>query len=114
MLYHPRFGTAHAKPESVLRITATTADNIVLKLEGRLVGPWVDEFREIVLRTEGCSRLLGIDVSALTYADEEGAAVLHWLHKQGTRFEGKGPFSEYLFKRLRIPLLPSRTNIHRK
>jgi ABC-type transporter Mla MlaB component len=101
-------------PCNVLRITATTADNIVLKLEGRLVGPWVDELRQAVLRTDQCSRLLQIDVSELRYADEEGAAVLCWLHRQGARFEGRGPFADYLFKRLRIPLFPPRTEIRRK
>ena len=74
-----------------------------MKLEGRLVGPWVDELRKTVWRTEGC-RQLEIDVSDLTYVDEDGEKALSWLHRTGARFQSKGPFSAYLFERLKIPL----------
>ena len=92
----------------MLRITATTTDKVVLRLEGRLVGPWVDELRKTVWRTEGC-RQLEIDVSDLTYVDEDGEKALSWLHSMGARFQGKSPFSEFLFERLKIPLHSSRT-----
>ena len=88
----------------MLRITASTSDKVVLKLEGRLVGPWVDELRKIVWRTDGGRQGLEIDVEDLTFADDDGEKTLSWLHRMGARFQGRGPFSEYLFERLKIPL----------
>ena len=88
----------------MLRITATTTDKVVLRLEGRLVGPWVDELRQAVWRTSGWRQRLDIDVTDLTYVDEDGEQALSWLHRMGARFHGKGPFSQYMFERLKIPL----------
>jgi hypothetical protein len=88
----------------VLRITATTGDKVVLKLEGRLVGPWVDELRNTVWRTDWWRRPLEIEVADLTFADEEGENALSWLHRVGARFRGRGPFSGYLLDRLNIPV----------
>ena len=88
----------------MLRITATGAEKLLVKLEGRLVGPWVDELRKTVWQSNAWTRPLEIDVEDLTFADGEGETALLWLHRMGARFHGKGPFSEYLFERLRIPL----------
>jgi hypothetical protein len=98
-----RFGTSFALSIAVLRITATTTDKEALKLEGRLVGPWVEELRKTVSGT-GDGQGLEIDVRDLTFADEEGERALRWLHRLGVRFHGRGSFSNYLFARLRIPL----------
>ena len=88
----------------MLRITNTTTDKVLLKLEGRLVGPWVDELKKTVWQTNGWRQPLEIDVVDLTFADEDGENALSWLHRMGARFQGKGPFSEFLFERLKIPL----------
>ena len=90
----------------VLRITPAATDTGVLKLEGRLVGPWVEELRKAVFRTEVWPERLEIDVKDLTFADDDGENALCWLHRMGVRFQGKGAFSEYLFERLKIPLYP--------
>lgn len=88
----------------VLRITESTSDRVALKLEGRLVGPWVEELRKTVLRTVRLYKPLDVDVSDLTYADDKGERALRWLHGMGAQFRGKGLFSEFLFDRLNIPL----------
>ena len=88
----------------MLRITAITNAKIVLKLEGRLVGPWVDELMRAVLRIRRRRKPLVIDVSGLTFADDNGEEALRWLHRKRARFIGKDPFSQYLFERLKIPL----------
>lgn len=97
----------------VLRITATTGDKVVLKLEGRLVGPWVDELRQAVWRTSGWRQRMEIDVTDLTYVDEDGEKALSWLHRMGARFRGQGPFPEYLFERLKIPLHSRQTTFNK-
>ena len=45
-----------------------------------------------------------IDVADLTHMDEDEENALSWLHGIGARFQGKGPFSECLFERLKILL----------
>jgi len=96
--------------EGMLRITTTIGDRILLKLEGRLVGPWVDELRNTVWRTNG--EALDIDVEDLTFADDDGERALAWLHRMGARFQGKGPYSEYLLERLKIPLHARQTALN--
>jgi hypothetical protein len=94
----------------VLRITKTASDNeTVVKLEGRLAGPWVDELRKTVSLTDSWGQLK-IDVSGLTFAEDEGEKALAWLHSIGARFFGEGPFPHYLFERLNIPLAEHRAS----
>jgi len=88
----------------MLRITQSSTGADVLTLEGRLVGPWVHELRKTLSSARGQNGPLKIDVSDLTYADEEGEKELWSLHTVGVHFQGKGLFSEFLFKRLSIPL----------
>ena len=94
----------------MLRITASATEKVVLKLEGRLVGPWVDELTNIVFRSDGWCRPLEIEVSGLTFADDDGEKALSWLHEMGARFQGKGSYSKYLFDRLEIPLHSRQTD----
>jgi hypothetical protein len=99
----------------VLRITTTATDRLNVKLEGRLVGPWVEELKRAALATHGCPQPLEIDVTDLLFADEEGEAVLNWLHNMGARFRGKGAsFAEFLFERLGIPLRVRHPEFDRK
>ena len=104
------------RSNGVLRITTITTDTVLLRLEGRLVGPWVKELEKNVSRAEALTLPLEIDVWDLTYADLAGERALSRLHKKGVSFQGKGPFAEYLFRQLRIPLLsrqaPSSDDIH--
>jgi hypothetical protein len=94
----------------VLRITVITSDKVLLVLEGRLVGPWVDELRMIASRNKGCSKPMEIDVSEVTFADEDGEKALSSLHTMGAVFRGKGAcYATYLFARLKIPLHCRRT-----
>ena len=112
MLQRPTVWNDSCQFNGVLRITVITeATEVVLKLEGRLAGPWVDELRKTVLLTDAWRRPLQIDVSGLTFAEDDGEEALCWLHKMGARFQGKGPFPEYLFERLQIPLLQEGTVI---
>jgi hypothetical protein len=90
--------------KDVLRITVIPNETVGLKLEGRLVGPWVDELKNTVRRMNDWRKPLEIDVADLTFADEDGENVLAWLHGMGAHFKGKGPFSGYLLERLKIPL----------
>ncbi len=93
----------------MFRITTVITDKVVLKLEGRLVGPWVDELMKTVCEANGWSQPLEVDVADLTFVDKDGEMALSWLHRRGARFQGKGLFSQYLFARLKIPLFLRQT-----
>jgi len=87
---------------------------VVLKLEGRLIGPWVDELRKTVLRLSQGSRPLEIDVSNLTFADDDGEKALCWLHEMGVHFEGKSSYSDFVFEDSNVPPSSQQTRIRRK
>jgi ABC-type transporter Mla MlaB component len=71
----------------MLRITHDHAHDLdsTIRLEGKLLGPWVTELARPcneLLRTAGSLRL---DLSAVTFVDEAGVALLHDLLGRGVR-----------------------------
>jgi ABC-type transporter Mla MlaB component len=74
----------------VLRIThAQGHDAIVtLKLEGKLVGPWVTEFARSCTEPPCSPDCLRLDLSAVTFADKAGVALLGDLISRGATLSG--------------------------
>jgi len=78
----------------MLKITTlTNAESIILRLEGRLAGPWVQELE----RCWGSSTVgtttnlpLSVDLSAVTYVDSDGKNLLKKLHQQGAKLVASG------------------------
>ena len=66
--------------------------SVTLKLEGRVVGPWVSELRQVceTLLTEG--RALKLDLTAVTFADADGVAVLTGFKTRGVTLKNCSPF----------------------
>jgi anti-anti-sigma regulatory factor len=73
----------------MLRITMLQqqAARVVLVLEGRLSGAWVEELRKVCAAAAGRVVLILTDVSG---ADEEGLKLLGELAAQGAELAGKG------------------------
>ena len=77
----------------MLRITTTiTGETTTLKLEGKLSGPWVEEFQrcwkmssDIYIR-EG----LVVDLSGVTFVDSAGKELLCSILAQGGKLVGSG------------------------
>ena len=87
----------------MLRITCDENDSkVVLKLEGRLVGPWVEELRMRVLQLRPMQVALEVDITDLSFADDEGEQALLWLFKMGSQFRGSGVYARYLCESLGI------------
>jgi hypothetical protein len=69
-----------------------------LRLEGRLVGPWVAEAGPL------CNRLLDelfalkLDLTDLSYVDRNGAMLLVRLRARGVSFVNSSPFVEEQLK----------------
>jgi ABC-type transporter Mla MlaB component len=60
----------------------------ILKLEGTLYGPWVDETHDAHARSAAATSRIGLDLSGLTFADEAGAALLRELIRSGASVVG--------------------------
>jgi len=77
----------------MLKITTLTkAESIVLRLEGRLAGPWVQELERCWDSTVSTTtdHSLTVDLSAMTYVDSDGKDLLKKIHKQGARLVASG------------------------
>ena len=84
----------------MLRISQAGKANhsVTLKLEGRVVGPWVGELRQVceTLLTEG--RTLKLDFADVTFADASGVAALSSFKSRGVTFTNCSPFVEEQLK----------------
>ncbi|NUQ61054.1 MAG: hypothetical protein HUU20_01110 [Pirellulales bacterium] len=68
----------------MLRVTTIrNGSQVILRLEGRLLAPWLDEFRSACARADAGSELMALDLADLTYVDEAGARLLRRLVDQG-------------------------------
>ena len=72
--------------------------SVTLKLEGRVVGPWVGELRQVceTLLTKG--RPLKLDLADVTFADASGVAALSSFKSRGVAFANCSPFVEEQLK----------------
>ena len=76
----------------------TTKQTVTLRLEGRVVGPWVGELRQICkpLLSDGSNLVL--DLAEVTFADENGIALLISLGSRGVKLLNALPFVEEQLK----------------
>ena len=74
----------------MMRITRMVGNDSVdtLKLEGKLQGPWVDEAHDAHALSAAQASRTCLDLSGLTFADGEGAALLCELIRSGAQVVG--------------------------
>ena len=63
-----------------------------LKLEGRVVGPWVGELRQVCETVLAEGRVLKLDLADVTFADTDGVAVLTGFKMRGVTLKNCSPF----------------------
>jgi hypothetical protein len=89
----------------VLRITIDDEANPVrLKLEGRIVGPWVAELDRTwhSLSPSLRERKLCVDLCGVSYIDHEGRRILADIYRQTqAQFETDTPMAEYFAEEAR-------------
>ncbi len=85
----------------MLRITRTVGHDSVetLKLEGKLQGPWVREAQDAHAQSAAQVSRTCLDLTGLTFADEEGAALLRELIRSGAQVVG---CSSYIAELLQV------------
>ena len=80
----------------MLRITwidlEGSASNRTLKLEGKLLGPWVDELSRICDELSIPPCCLRLDLAAVTFVDSIGLKLLDDLVRQGATIVGCSDF----------------------
>jgi ABC-type transporter Mla MlaB component len=75
----------------VLRITHSGSIELAtVALEGKLLGPWVEELRALVANLGGIEALR-LNLEGLSFADPGGIALLHELHRGGVELSGCSP-----------------------
>jgi hypothetical protein len=76
----------------MLRITRVQAeDGAFVRLEGRLVGPWVGELRSFIAAQDQGDRQ-HLDVAGLEFVDRHGAELLIELRAAGAELVGTRPY----------------------
>src|SRR5262249_54009062 len=66
--------------------------DVLLKLEGRLVGPWVRELAGASSRVLDAGRALKLVLADVSYVDREGVSLLLTLQNRNAVLEGMSPF----------------------
>jgi ABC-type transporter Mla MlaB component len=77
----------------IARIDGDRGDRIqTLRLEGKLLGPWVAELSRACEEAQTPPSCLSLDLSAVTFIDSAGANLLDDLIRQGARVVGCSSF----------------------
>jgi hypothetical protein len=84
----------------MLKISQTGTPNrsVTLKLEGRVVGPWVGELCRICEPLLAEDRALNLDLAEVSYVDEEGVTALNRFKSGGVKLKNCSPFVEQQIK----------------
>jgi hypothetical protein len=73
-----------------------------LRLEGRLVGLWVNSLISLATTWAPPAELL-VDLTEVTYVDGSGEEVLKWLASIGAQIAAETSYSRGICKRLLLP-----------
>ena len=78
----------------MLRISSTESDEpaVMLRIEGQIVGPWVDELSKTINQLLHQGRLPALDLTEVTFADRNGLALLLDLRQRTVSISGCPPF----------------------
>lgn len=84
----------------MLRITSQPAapGNLCLRLEGRLIGPWVAELQTAIYQPDTNAQRVELDLAAVSFVDDEGLALLQSLLSQGVALRRVTPFIQELLR----------------
>ena len=87
----------------MLRITVEEKpDRIRFRLEGKLMGSWVEELERcwISIRNFGPVNRFFVDLSSVSFVDDRGKALLTRMVSQGAKLRAKGLLMTSLAKKI--------------
>jgi anti-anti-sigma regulatory factor len=84
----------------MLRITPIQPDPLtrVLKLEGKLLEPWIEELQEVCRHAQRQTAVVVLDLAAVSFVDASGAIALRHLIRQGVAVQHCSPLVVELLK----------------
>lgn len=88
----------------MLKITVTNGcQPISLKLEGRLIGVWVDELERAWKESVGLpsSAPVQVDLSGVTFIDSEGKKLLDRMIRHGVELRAGNLMTKYILDEIR-------------
>jgi outer membrane protein TolC len=77
----------------MLRVTTNAEEGqgrVTLKLEGKLAGPWVEEFERCWSLTVEKWKQVVVELAGVTFIDSKGKCLLTKIHSQGAKLVGTG------------------------
>lgn len=84
----------------MLRITTTeNGPQRVLRLEGKLLGPWTSELVRACRPARGAAGQTSLDLSAITFIDTAGVVALRELQRMGVMIGRSSPFVAEMLSR---------------
>ena len=87
----------------MLKITiCDSANELRLRLEGRLAGAWVGELRQCWRTASSTTALRDavLDLRDVDFVDSDGQALLAEMHQEGVRLEAFGPLTQHLVEEI--------------
>ena len=80
----------------MLRITATNNGHqyVLLRLEGRVAGPWVAELWKSCEKVLGDGKALVLNLADVSFLDSAGVKLLATIHARGAELADCSPFVE--------------------
>lgn len=81
----------------------------VLRIEGRLVGTFAEDARNLVSSTK-IPRGVIVDLSELSFVDSVGEGLLSYLGRLGCKFIPGNTYAAYICKTLNLPLTRAAEN----
>ena len=92
----------------MLRVEVQDVGNTVtLRVEGRFVGPFARDTRDLVTRAKIPLRLL-VNLSEVTFVDAVGEEVLSWFARIGGEFIAENCYPLHVCERLHLPMARKR------
>jgi hypothetical protein len=82
-------------------------NTVTMRLEGRFVGPFAKETRDLVMRCKIPLRLV-VNLSEVTFVDAVGDEVLTWLARIGGEFAAESCYPLHVCERLHLPMARNR------
>jgi len=87
----------------MLRVTTNVEEGqgkVTLKLEGKLSGPWVEEFERCWSSTAGKWKQVVVELAGVTFIDTKGKCLLARIHGQGAKLVGTGLMTKSIIEEI--------------
>jgi outer membrane protein TolC len=87
----------------MLRVTTKVEEEkgrVTLKLEGKLAGPWVDEFERCWRSTREKWQNVIVELAGVTFIDSKGKCLLASIHGQGAKLTGTGLMTKSIIEEI--------------